>query len=215
MQLKALMNEIHENAVQHGWWEDERDIYEVIALIHSEWSEALEEARKGMPDAYIEISVPDRVEAPHGYWAKERIPRSQDGKYLYGGKEYHGKPEGICVELIDGCIRILDFMGALEADMKDPDTGLPMEADRLWTDEDLLKSTPENAAEIITYLHLFTSLTFPDEEDVDQEIRLSKLVTAMSMALTWVAKHGIDPLELMLEKHEYNKGRPYKHGKKF
>jgi hypothetical protein len=37
----------------------------------------------------------------------------------------------------------------------------------------------------------------------------------MSMVLVWINRQGIDPLKLMLEKHEYNKTRPYKHGKNF
>ena len=41
--------EIHENAVAHGWWEEDRTISEICALIHSELSEALEEARAALP----------------------------------------------------------------------------------------------------------------------------------------------------------------------
>ena len=45
MSLVQVAREIHKNAVDHGWWDGERDIDEIYALIHSEWSEALEEAR--------------------------------------------------------------------------------------------------------------------------------------------------------------------------
>lgn len=43
--IRELKKEIHENAVAHGWWEEDRTISEICALIHSELSEALEEAR--------------------------------------------------------------------------------------------------------------------------------------------------------------------------
>lgn len=38
--------EIHENAVAHGFWDNERNFGEMIALIHSEASEALEAYRE-------------------------------------------------------------------------------------------------------------------------------------------------------------------------
>ena len=49
MNINEYAQEVHQNAVTHGWWATERDSAEIIALIHSEWSEALEEARAGSP----------------------------------------------------------------------------------------------------------------------------------------------------------------------
>ena len=102
--LNEFAKEVHNNAVEHGWWEDDRGFGEVIALCHSELSEALEEYR-------------------------------DDQGFLY----YNGeKPEGIAVELADCIIRILDYCGM----------------------------------------------------------------------------HDVDIEEILLDKHEYNKSRPYKHGGK-
>lgn len=47
--LNELAKEIHENAVNKGWWTDEREVPEIIALCHSELSEALESYRSGEP----------------------------------------------------------------------------------------------------------------------------------------------------------------------
>lgn len=44
--LNELANECHQIAVEHGFWETERNNGELIALIHSELSELLEEMRK-------------------------------------------------------------------------------------------------------------------------------------------------------------------------
>ena len=44
--INTLACEANKNAVEHGWWEDERSFGEVVALMHSELSEALEYARK-------------------------------------------------------------------------------------------------------------------------------------------------------------------------
>lgn len=49
MKFGEFAKEVHQNAVDHGWYEAERSVAEIFALIHSEWSEALEEYRAGRP----------------------------------------------------------------------------------------------------------------------------------------------------------------------
>jgi len=197
MLIRELAATIHQNAVDHGWWDEERELPEIVALVHSEWSEALEEARNGRPLVY-KLRVDDDAVA---------FITPDNPKYAM----LFTKPEGIAVELIDGCIRILDALGYGKADLIDPDTGEPTQFEELMGKHRAVQpeEMPEDVPTLIAWLHAFTSQTML-EEDVN-EVREVHLIAAMSLALSWVQAQGIDPLALLLEKHEYNN----KHGKRF
>lgn len=47
LKLNDFAKEVHRNAVEHGWWEEERTFGDIISLCHAELSEALEEHRNG------------------------------------------------------------------------------------------------------------------------------------------------------------------------
>lgn len=209
MLINKLAKEVHENAVAHGWWDDKREAPEIIALIHSEWSEALEEARAGRPLAYI-IANTDVYRDPE----ELVVPRNAEGKYITPwGTEYHGKPEGVAVELIDGCIRILDLFGELNINALDDKTDKPFEIEGLY-DEEVACEANYPLSHTVAYLHGFTSDALKSDSATGP-INPGVLTSALALALSWVKKQGLDPLTILLEKHEYNKTRPYKHGKKF
>lgn len=101
MNLTEFAKEIHDNAVTHGWWEKERNFGEIIALCHSELSEALEEYRDNRPQAYVVRTASEQ----------EIITSIDDFKP-------NEKPEGIAVELADCIIRILDYCGRENIDIE-------------------------------------------------------------------------------------------------
>lgn len=112
--LNELAREIHENAVEHGWWDEERSFGDIVALCHSELSEALEEYRAGHPELWSRIEC---GAAGSDFVCKHM---TQDGLCASGmtcSMEKTGKPEGIAVEMADCIIRILDWCGKVGVDI--------------------------------------------------------------------------------------------------
>lgn len=112
--LNKLANEIHENAVAHGWWDNPPRFGEIVALCHAELSEALEEYRAGRPMLWHAC---EEGEQPYPSCAPGDIydctMAGQEEKCAY----YGAKPEGIAVEMADCLIRILDWAGHEGVDM--------------------------------------------------------------------------------------------------
>lgn len=196
MNLNDFMKEAHENAVQHGFWDEKRPIEETIALIHSEWSEALEEYRADRPMYY-------KVCKNCG----EPCMKGGCGDYHYGKcelNEIDPKPEGIAVELIDGVIRIMDYLGAATESIEITSE----EAEELSREAVIENNYPERLElpVLVGVLHGVTSAAFIEDD-------CSALMAPVGLVFRYIRQQGLDPEAILREKHEYNKTRPYKHGK--
>lgn len=203
--MREWAKEIHENAVAHGWWEEDRTISEICALIHSELSEALEEARAARPMMYV-------MDEYNGEYI-------QNPKY-FGAK----KPEGIAVELADAVIRMLDWMAYCGQEYR-LDI-VEEQGERIAAGYARSETEPEELPEFVAYLHDIVSMIHLRLMDIDRvrgrgqkKKRLTEAMAAAGSVVFlvngWMRMQGIQLKEVMEIKHRYNKTRPYKHGKAF
>jgi len=101
MTINDLIKEAHETAKEKGWWDENRSPLEIYALIHSEISEAVEEARIGDFAPIYQIQNGRLVTPDEPNW------------------KTHVKPEGELVELADAVIRIADYCGLRGWDLEE------------------------------------------------------------------------------------------------
>lgn len=111
---------IHQTAKDHGFWDKDRNLGEMLMLAVSECAEALEEDRDGNPLVYWKCPECgyQTAEKPHPFMDAHYIPMNggviaRALRALGGGSvtcDYNRelKPEGALVEVIDALIRLLD-----------------------------------------------------------------------------------------------------------
>ena len=192
MKLNKFAQAVHENAVKHGWWDEERTFGEIIALCHSELSEALEELRTNRPMMYF-------VET-NGFVVTDMSERKDE------------KPEGIAVELADCIIRVLDYFGKEELDVD----ALMQEAMKAVMCDVPGRIYAATLGDCISRWHLLLSLAYSCWCEASgthaSALRMARCVCEI---LAWgKVTDGVD-FEMILDiKHEYNKTRPYRHGGK-
>lgn len=190
LNLNEFAKEVHAVSVEHGWWEGEEnnDIDTKLALIHAEWSEALEEYRANRPLVWFECMT---TKAPCDA-DSERCSCWCDGECV--ADDRGSKPEGIAIELTDGVIRILDLMAAKDMDFEQVGN---------------IVGGKRTLPQLVAILHYATAKSAESEEE-----SASWLNSCIEAVQEWLDEQGENLDELLRMKHEYNKTRSYRHGGK-
>ena len=186
MNLAELQREAHAIALSKGWWDTERTFGDLIALVHSELSEALE--------AYREKHI----------WTDWRQLQTYP----------NGQPRGVASELADVVIRVADMAEWLKVDLaqareEDEDLGDEKQAYL----QERLSGNLDSFGEWIAVIHEDVGDAGYHQRNRGDNLD-AHLVSVIWMVQEMAAHYGIDLDAAIEAKMEYNKTRPYRHGGK-
>jgi NTP pyrophosphatase (non-canonical NTP hydrolase) len=199
--INELVVKAHANAVNKGWWEEDRTYGELISLVHSEVSEVLEDYRNGrkIDEVWYEHKYPFNDET---LIESEFIVENELHKSI-------GKPCGIPSELADICIRIFDIAGKY-------DFGPRLERSVHECEENCFSSSKaiEFFAEHLTEIHYELSQSWNSNLQQHSNNNIMHLAYAVNVVKYISQKHKIDLEKAIDEKMKYNATRPQRHGGK-
>lgn len=193
MNIKDIAREIHKNAKEHGWWDGKREFGELIALCHSELSEALEEYRAGNPPCKI-------------YYRYDKKPEGIPMELA-----------DVIIRILDMCEHY-EFgydknIKLFREDSKKTGTLLKRR-------QEMEKTFGEHINEChkrLTYWHdVYIDCVKLADVGVPADIAKTelKLADLLNYIFDVCEYYGINIEDAIKEKHEYNKTRPYRHGGK-
>ncbi len=184
MNLSELQKEAHAIAVAHGWWDIERTFGDLIALVHSELSEALEAYREYGLEGWSSLTMPYHPRTPK-------------------------KPEGVASELADVVIRVVDMT---EYERVDLTSTIASQLEGV-SEGDMSRVSFGDWIAIchVAFSHAFEMREYenPAEETWDEH-----LADGCHIVFRMAAHYGIDLDAAIEAKMEYNRTRPYRHGGK-
>lgn len=201
-ELNALRDEVFAINKANGWHDEKRAFGELIALVHSEVSEALEDYRNGK--AINEVWYEYKRKELFGEEFHEILISDEPTELgMYGEIVVLGKPCGIPSELADIVIRILDICGLYGWNL-DNLSGQPNEL-----------MIAQNFGTNLTIMHMHLSDAFRNREiDRDSDAAAVELLNTICIVEEMCKREEIDLDKIIREKLEYNKTRGYKHGGK-
>lgn len=183
--LNKLRDEAYQNAVEHGWHDEDLSDEHFLCLVISELMEAVQAERKG--------KHADRIQFDNYMSLRERS--EEEFKYAFT----HGIKDSVEDELADACIRLLDLAGLRNVDLGEVDV------DELKCSEGFFNWTfTESIYSIVSDI---TDKDYIETHSLESYMRVS-----LREIMSFCVKKGIDISWHIEQKMKYNRTRPRMHG---
>lgn len=182
--LNRLKDEAYNNAVEHGWHDEDLSDEHFLCLVISELMEAVQAERKG--------KHADRIQFDNYMSLRERS--DEEFKYAFT----HGIKDSVEDELADACIRLLDLAGLRNVDLGEVDV------DELKCSEGFFDWTfTESIYSIVSDI---TDKDYIEAHSLESYMRVS-----LREIMSFCVKKGIDISWHIEQKMKYNRTRPRMH----
>lgn len=192
-QINEWVKKAYDNAVKHGWHEEEKSNAHWLMMVCTEVAEAVQADRKGN---YMDDLDKEGL--------KTVLAKDNGGLFnKYYSDTIEGKVES---ELADICIRVFDLMGVCNVEEKDGLTTFDYEVEYAKQ-----HSFTENA---ILVTRTIVSCNLNPFISVNAEMFCVLYKNILSSVFEWAEALGIDLIQHINLKMRYNESREYHHGNK-
>lgn len=192
-QINEWVKKAYDNAVKHGWHEEEKSNAHWLMMVCTEVAEAVQADRKGN---YMDDLDKEGL--------KTVLAKDNGGLFnKYYSDTIEGKVES---ELADICIRVFDLMGVCNVEEKDGLTTFDYEVEYAKQ-----HSFTENA---ILVTRTIVSCNLNSFISVKTEMFCVLYKNILSSVFEWAEALGIDLIQHINLKMRYNESREYHHGNK-
>jgi hypothetical protein len=193
-QINEWVKKAYDNAVKHGWHEEEKSNAHWLMMVCTEVAEAVQADRKGN---YMDDLDKEGL--------KTVLANDYGGSLFnkYYSDTIEGKVES---ELADICIRVFDLMGVCGVVAKDGfstfDSEVKYAKEHSFTEDAMV------VTRIIVSCNLNSSIS------VKAEMFCVLYTSILSSVFEWAEALGIDLVQHINLKMRYNESREYHHGNK-
>lgn len=192
-QINEWVKKAYDNAVKHGWHEEEKSNSHWLMMVCTEVAEAVQADRK---ENYMDDLDKEGL--------KTVLAKDNVGLFnKYYSDTIEGKVES---ELADICIRVFDLMGVCDVEEKDGLTTFDYEVEYAKQ-----HSFTENA---IMVTRTIVSCNLNSSISVNAEMFCVLYKSILSSVFEWAEALGIDLVQHINLKMRYNESREYHHGNK-